>query len=65
MHSDNSGLRMQWMSNSFNSFKYLLFGEDSKIYNVSADLARYLAKETPVLPSPMIRGILFNFENLP
>ena len=45
--------------------KYLLFGEDSKIYKVSSVLARYLAKETPVLPSPMIRGILFNFENLP
>ena len=53
------------MSKSFNSFKNLLFGEDSKIYKVSSVLARYLAKEIPVLPSPMIRGILFNFENLP
>ena len=52
---------MYCMPKSFNSFKCLLFGEDSKIYMVSADLARYLAKDTPVFPSPMIRGILFNF----
>ncbi len=43
----------------------LLSGQDSKIYKVLDVLARYLAKETPVFPSPMIKGILFNFEDLP
>ena len=56
---------MYCMSKSFNSFKYLLSGQDSKIYKFLAVLAKYLARETPVFPSPMIKGILFNFEDLP
>ena len=49
---------------SFNSFKDLLFGEDSKMNKVLLNFDRCLAREIPVLPSPMIAGILFNLEIL-
>ena len=60
--SDNSGLSTK--SISFNSFKDVLYGEDSKMNKVLLNFDRCLAREIPVLPSPMIAGILFNLEIL-
>ena len=62
--SDNSGLSTKSISISFNSFKDLLFVEDSKMNKVLLNFDRCLAREIPVLPSPMIAGILFNLEIL-
>ena len=64
LDSDNSGLSTKSISISFNSFKDLLFGEDSKMNKVLLNFDRCLAREIPVLPSPMIAGILFNLEIL-
>ena len=62
--SDNSGLSTKSISISFSSFKDLLFSEDSYMNKVLLDFDRCLAREIPVLPSPMIAGILFNLKIL-